>query len=61
MVIEGICPEEKNTGLQYDPRFYESGLHANDYNIQRDNGVLQILVSESVIHDFSPLEEKEYR
>ena len=52
------CPKEENTGLEHDPRFYESGLNTNDYDVQNDNGVLDILSRQSMIFKLAPQANK---
>ena len=37
---------EPTNQLKYDPRFYKSGLVANDYNIQSFNGVLKLFTDQ---------------
>ena len=59
MAMTGSCPTEVNTGLEYDPRYYESGLHTNDYDVQMDSGVMHILSRQSMIYDLSPPDDKE--
>ena len=54
------CPREENTGLEYDPRFYESGLNTNDYDVQDDNGVLNILLNAPMIWTLAPQANKVY-
>ena len=56
MAAAGSCPTETNTGREYDPRFYESGLHTNDYDVQMDSGVMDILARQSMINSLAPPE-----
>ena len=37
------CPYEENTEQLHDTRYYKSGLYANDYDIQLESGVAEIL------------------
>ena len=39
------CVEESNNVLSHDPRFTRSGLYSNAYEVEEDNGVLDILAS----------------
>ena len=42
-IVQSGCTEEANTGLTYDPRFSVSGMYTNVYDVQKGNGVLDIL------------------
>ena len=37
------CVQEKNTMQTNDPRFKESGFHTTEFDIQKVNGVLELL------------------
>ena len=42
-VLRTGCTVESNSNLVYDPRYSPSGLFSTIYQVQNDNGVLDIL------------------
>ena len=52
------CPQDLLRSDPYDPRFYQSGMYTNDFNIQMDNGVMSKIISNSMIWSFQEQEEK---